>query len=58
MTLGNETFDVHVGDSVLIPPGTPHCIEAAGGKTLRVLCSCPPAHIHEDSELLEAAVIP
>jgi len=58
MTLGSETFDVAVGDSVLIPPGTPHCIEALGTTPLRILCCCSPAYAHEDTELLEAETAP
>ena len=53
MTLGEETFDVVVGDSVLIPPGTPHRIEVLGNQVLRILCCCSPAYAHEDTELLE-----
>src|SRR6187551_3584367 len=30
MTLGTEGFDVGPGDTVCIPPGTPHCIENTG----------------------------
>ena len=44
MTLGAETFDIAAGDSVLIPPGTPHCIEATGSAPLRILCCCSPAY--------------
>jgi mannose-6-phosphate isomerase-like protein (cupin superfamily) len=58
MTLGNETFDVVTGDSVLIPPGTLHCIETLGNMPLRILCCCSPAYAHEDTELLEAKAIP
>lgn len=54
MTLGEETIEVNVGDSVLIPPGTPHCIEAQGNQVLRILCCCSPAYTHEDTELLQA----
>ena len=54
MTLGNERFEIAVGDSVLIPPGTPHCIEALGSSALRVLCACSPAYAHDDTELIEA----
>lgn len=57
MTLGDRTFEVNVGDSVLIPPGTPHCIEACGAVPLKILCCCSPAYDHEDTELLEADVI-
>jgi mannose-6-phosphate isomerase-like protein (cupin superfamily) len=58
MTLGAETFEVAVGDSVLIAPGTAHCIEAIGTVPLRMLCCCSPAYAHEDTELLEAEVTP
>lgn len=54
MTLGEQRFDVVPGDSVLIAPGTPHCIEAGGEAALRILCCCSPAYSHEDTELLEA----
>lgn len=52
MTLGAERFDVTVGDSVCIPPGTPHCIENIGADPLRILCCCAPAYAHDDTELL------
>jgi len=52
MTLGEECFAVAVGDTVLIPPGTAHCIEARGEQDLRLLCCCSPAYSHEDTELL------
>lgn len=53
MMLGQQTFDVFAGDSVLIPPGTPHCIEAMGDVPLHILCCCSPAYAHEDTELLD-----
>lgn len=53
MRLGEASFDVGPGDSVLIPPGTAHCIEATGDAPLRILCCCSPAYAHEDTELLE-----
>lgn len=52
MTLGDERFRVTVGDTVLIPPGIAHCIEATGTEPLRVLCCCSPAYSHDDTELL------
>lgn len=55
MTLGTETFLVRVGDTLCIPPGTPHCIEALGAEPLRLLCCCAPAYSHGDTELLEEA---
>ena len=54
MTLGEDSFTVDVGDTVCIPPGTPHCIEALGDTRLRLLGCCAPAYCHADTELLEA----
>lgn len=53
MTLGNEQFNVAPGDTVLIPPGTAHCIENTGAVPLRLLCCCAPAYSHDDTEVLE-----
>jgi mannose-6-phosphate isomerase-like protein (cupin superfamily) len=53
MTLGEDCFAVHPGDTVLIPPDTAHCIEAIGEEPLRLLCCCAPAYSHDDTELLE-----
>lgn len=55
LTLGEERMKVSPGDTALIPPGTPHCIEATGTSPLRILCCCSPAYRHGDTELLEAA---
>jgi mannose-6-phosphate isomerase-like protein (cupin superfamily) len=52
MTLGTERFTVEAGDTICIPPGTPHCIENAGDRELKILCCCAPAYTHEDTELL------
>lgn len=54
MTLGEARLKVGAGDTVLIAPGTPHCIEAQGAEPLRILCCCTPPYSHEDTELLEA----
>lgn len=53
MYLGSDTFEVKAGDSILIPPGTPHCIAAVGDAPLHMLCCCSPAYSHADTELLE-----
>jgi len=53
MTLGLARFAVGSGDTVCIPPGTAHCIEAEGGAKLVLLCACSPAYSHDDTELLE-----
>ena len=52
MTLGGESFDMRAGDTVCIPPGTPHRIRNAGAVPLRILCACTPAYSHDDTELL------
>jgi mannose-6-phosphate isomerase-like protein (cupin superfamily) len=52
MMLGAECFEVHAGDTVCIPPGTPHCVENTGESPLRILCACAPAYSHDDTELL------
>ena len=53
MTLGDLRVAVTSGDTVLIPPGTPHRIEATGDEALRILCCCSPPYSHDDTELLE-----
>jgi mannose-6-phosphate isomerase-like protein (cupin superfamily) len=53
MTLGDERFAVFPGDTVHIPPGTPHCISNIGAEALRILCCCTPAYSHEDTVLLQ-----
>jgi mannose-6-phosphate isomerase-like protein (cupin superfamily) len=55
MTLGERVFEVHAGDTVCIPPGTPHRIRNTGAGSLRILCCCSPAYSHEDTELLQQA---
>lgn len=52
MELGDQRIAVAPGDSIVIPPGTPHCIENTGAGVLRFLCCCAPAYSHEDTELL------
>jgi mannose-6-phosphate isomerase-like protein (cupin superfamily) len=52
MRLGDERFDIAVGDTVCIAPGTPHCIENTGTDPLVILCVCSPAYAHEDTELI------
>lgn len=54
MTLGEEEFAIGAGDTVLIAPGTRHCVVAAGEEPLRILCCCSPAYAHADTELLPA----
>lgn len=53
MVLGEVRFAVRTGDTVQIPPGTPHWLEA-GEQGLRLLCCCSPPYDHGDTELLPA----
>ncbi len=52
MRLGNTEFDVQVGDTICIPPGTAHCITNTGDEPLRILCCCAPPYAHDDTEVL------
>lgn len=54
MRLGAETFAVAAGDTLAIPPGTPHCVNNTGVEPLKILCACSPAYSHDDTFLLEA----
>ncbi len=53
MTLADESFDISVGDSICIPPGSSHGIKNTGSENLHLLCMCSPAYSHNDTELLE-----
>jgi mannose-6-phosphate isomerase-like protein (cupin superfamily) len=52
MTLGERQFEVGVGDTVCIAPGTAHRIACVGAVALKFLCACAPAYAHEDTDLL------
>ena len=52
MTLGKERLPIEPGDTVLIPPGTPHRVENDGDVPLVILCCCAPPYSHEDTDLL------
>ncbi|MEY2633553.1 MAG: hypothetical protein RIR00_2207 [Pseudomonadota bacterium] len=53
MQLGEAWLALAPGDTVCIPPGTPHWVVAADEAPLHLLCCCAPAYAHEDTELLE-----
>ena len=52
MTLGQEEFTIGPGDTVCIPPGTPHRVRNTGQEPLRILCACSPPYAHDDTRLL------
>ncbi|MDH5231112.1 MAG: cupin domain-containing protein [Gammaproteobacteria bacterium] len=54
MTLADERFPVMAGDTVCIPPRTPHSIRNIGSRDLKLLCVSVPAFDPGDIEILEA----
>jgi mannose-6-phosphate isomerase-like protein (cupin superfamily) len=52
MFLGDKRFDLKAGDTILIPPGTIHCIRNIGETELKVLCCCSPPYSHDDTMIL------
>lgn len=52
MQLGEERFAISVGDTVAIPPGTPHAVQNVGNEPLVLLCCCSPPYSHDDTVLL------
>lgn len=54
MELGDDRFEVRPGDTVHIPPGTPHALVNDGDRELRLLCCSAPPYTDEDTELLDA----
>ncbi|NOX19956.1 MAG: cupin domain-containing protein [Nitrospirae bacterium] len=53
MILGNEKFVIQAGDTICIPPGTPHQVQNTGNTLLKILCCCSPPYSHSDTELLQ-----
>ena len=52
MTLGAQQFDIMVGDTICIAPGTANCVLCTSAEALRILCACSPAYQHEDTEII------
>lgn len=53
MRLGDKLFEVNVGDSICIAPGTIHNIKNIGEVPLTILCSCSPPYHDNDTVLIE-----
>jgi len=53
MRFGEDEIAVEGGDSVLIPPGTPHKLFNPGLEPLVLLCCCAPPYSDDDTELIE-----
>jgi len=51
MRLDGEESAVAAGDTVVIPPGTPHKLWNIGSEPLKLLCCCSPPYSHEDTVL-------
>lgn len=52
MRMGDEEFVVATGDTVCIPPGTPHALINRSDEELRLLCCSSPPYSDPDTELL------
>ena len=52
MVLGDKTFDIAAGETILIAPGTKHCVTNTGDTPLKILCACTPAYSDGDTVLL------
>jgi len=52
MVLGDESFEVAAGDTVLIPSGAPHKVRNSGDVPLKILCCCSPPYLHADTDLM------
>ena len=50
--VGDEEREVREGDSVVLPPGTPHKIWNTGAAPLRLLCCCAPPYSDDDTVIL------
>lgn len=53
MVRADEIFAIMPGDTICIPPGTPHRVDNTGATELKILCSCSPPYSHDDTELLD-----
>ena len=53
MELGEEESEVSAGDTVVIPPGTPHKLRNTGAEPLKLLCCCAPPYSHDDTFMVE-----
>jgi mannose-6-phosphate isomerase-like protein (cupin superfamily) len=52
MHLGGDQFTVTVGDTVVILPGTPHCITNTAAIPLKFICASSPPYSHDDTVLV------
>lgn len=51
LQIEDERRMVATGNTVLIPPGSWHCVANNGDDDLVFLCCCSPAYAHADTEL-------
>ena len=52
MRLGESEFDIRGGDTIVIPPGTPHNVTNTGAEAMKILCVCHPPYADGDTRLL------
>jgi mannose-6-phosphate isomerase-like protein (cupin superfamily) len=53
LKLGDDETAVTAGDTIVIPPGTPHKLWNTGPEPLQLLCCCAPPYSDEDTFLTE-----
>ncbi len=52
--VGEDKVEVEAGDTIFIPPSSPHQItNISSSQDLRFLCCCVPPYSHDDTQLLE-----
>lgn len=53
MTVGLEQLEVVEGDTVCIPPNTPHKVVNTNSKDMKILCCCCPPYRHGDTVIVD-----
>jgi len=53
MQLGDKELKIQTGDSICIPPQTPHKIRNSEKSPIIILCCCAPPYSHTDTEILD-----
>ncbi len=52
MRLGRAEFEIQVGDTINIAPGTPHNVTNTGVAQMKIICVSCPAYADEDTALV------
>ena len=52
MRLGDDTFSISAGNTIVIPPRTRHNVSNTCNAELKILCMCYPPYADDDTEML------